>query len=796
MVKLDEAIGGIGAYVGVKQQYALEPVLIKRLAVKHGQSPETVSALLDTVLSLVYAPLDLKGILGVRRTLEILVEEILALDSEVEEESEVAQDILSDFFDFLETCPPDSDMRKGKIYYKDDPFYKCYLKAFASEDDISQKDKEECFRFFCRAIAASMKREHAAEHVTGTQNSYGLAIRVFMRYLPAEIKRARLYDPTRMSEYISKAIAFFDVKRSKNRTRSKDRTDELTDTALGYIVDLKRAFRIKGKFGSGRGEAPEPIETEKVEPFVFEPESPAAGNPVNTKGSEKYWIPPAVPGLRVKKPRPRDGDNPDDGDEAVPDEWLFPGGDASPASVPKPPSLDFRLADTLHLRYFNFFFDAQFLNLFHLAQLHLYVHEHWSTATPQLQATMMVSLLSCHTGSDPREVANLGIADSEQTVDLNEYDLIIVRKGDGFILYRRTIIERKPKTDEDSRFKISSEVQYTLPAFLAYYLLNSKLNIAKPGYLFGVPPDFDRPTINIDTIKAFLAGANKKYLLNLTPSRLARSFFPMYSGRCGLDPLIACYVSGDDMMMHSAALHYVRIWASSLDKSYLSAADMVAEKICKNLQTMIECKLLPKSQASENLDGILNMKSGSLAGRKSIVYGSPFAASADDVWMFVEDLKLHIRRRRWRNIVERHNLYTCYLYLCLQFSFAHRPRNVIAYTLASLTRGAHVVIADKLSKAYREERLLPVNNVLANLCRNYIDGQPVVIEYIARKIRPQLTREPKPSPLAFITVEGRWQKFTISNFHEYLQKARVPYCFDNKMPLTLCADATLRKGLL
>ena len=786
MIRLDEATKAIADFIGDKQHYDLEPLTIRRLAVKYGQPSETVQDLLDTIRSLVYTPLELTAIIHVRRVLNILVEEILS--SVADNEAEVVQDILSDFFAVLEGCYADSPMRKGKIYYKKDPFYKCYLEMFASADSISKEDREDCFRFFCRLIARAMRLEHVSKHSTSTQSNYGLAIRVFIRYLPAVIKQARayIYSKSKLEEYINAAITHFDVQKLKNETGT------LTNIAERYIVELKRSFLVEGRFGKGRIVALELVETSTRKPFVFDTESPTGGE--DDRGSERHWIPPAVPGLRVKVRLPHDVDDPIDGEEAVPEDLFFPGGDAASASLPKPPRLDFRLADSLHLRYFKFFFDMQFLNLSHFSKLHLYVHEHWNSATPQLQATMTASLLSLHTGSDPSVVANLGIAASEETVDLDKHDLVIVRTDDAFILYRRTVIVRKRKSEEIFNFEISSTVRYTIPAFLGYYLLNSKLNITKPGYVFGEPPDFERLIINIDTIKAFLGRVNKKHSLDITPSRLAGSFFPMYSGRCGLDPLITCYVSGDEMMMHSAALHYVRIRASSLDESYLSAARMVAEKISKNMQKMIEYKLLPESQALEHLQSILSFEQISLAGGKTIVYGSPFAAEADDVRRFVEDIKTHICRPRWINIVERHNLYTCYLYLCLQFSFAHRPRNVIAYALASLTSGSHAVIADKLSRVYREERLLPVNDVLAKLCQNYNDGQTAVLEHIARKIRPELTIEPKPGPLSFITEAGRWRKFNISNFRTELKKAGLPYRFDNKMPRHFVRTRLSEKG--
>ena len=388
----------------------------------------------------------------------------------------------------------------------------------------------------------------------------------------------------------------------------------------------------------------------------------------------------------------------------------------------------------------------------------------------------------------------MGLASSEKTVDLDRYDLIIVRTDDSFILYRKTVIERKRKNDEIFNVELSQVVQFTLPAFISNYLLNSKLNISRPGFVFGEPPYFKKPMINIDSIGAFLDCVNKQHSLALTPSRLARSFSPMYSGRCGLDPLITCYVSGDDMMMYSAALHYVRISAANLDESYLSTAHTVAEKISKNIEEMVKHKLLPKSPAAEDLRHILSKEQVSMTGGKSIAYGSPFAATTDDVYQFLKELKSHIQRRRWVNIVERHNLYTCYLFLCLQFSFAHRPRNQIAYALTSLISGSHAVIADKLSRAYREERLLPVNDVLAKSCRYYIAGQTKVLEYVACKLRPELTKEPRPGPLVFITEKGRWRKFSLSTFRSELSDAGLPYPFDNKMPRHFVRTRLYEKG--
>src|SRR5271169_1498671 len=90
-----------------------------------------------------------------------------------------------------------------------------------------------------------------------------------------------------------------------------------------------------------------------------------------------------------------------------------------------------------------------------------------------------------------------------------------------------------------------------------------------------------------------------------------------------------------------------------------------------------------------------------------LMYGSPFVPQTEELKIYIKSVSSAIKAQKWKNIITRHNLYTCYSVLATQFNFAHRPRNGMDYSFSSFCAGADEVIHyeilnDKLSKVYRE----------------------------------------------------------------------------------------------
>lgn len=760
----------LSEYTAELRQYQIKTAVYERLSARYKIDPADLTGFINMALSLLSVPTDGTALVHCRRAMLILVEEIV-LRSAAKEGIELVIAILNDFFDDMESDHENTKTQTKKISITKEPCFALYMEAFDSVEPVTEAVRDTCFRFFCRMMAAVLKTEETKKHQISTKEHYTRALRNFLKYLPAEIKQSAQYRYSDRAMYVKAAIANFDLRHCNNKS------SELTATAKNYLDLLDRAI-CRQEFGHGRDE----LQVKESRNKDVSGEGAGDGDQKKTKKR----IPPLIEVPREKKGT---GD-----DEELPDEFIWSGGPPSMGVVSRPPHLDFRLADALHLRYYHLFFDDEFLNLYHYALIHLATEEAWQEAPFQKRAAMFTTLMSMHTGSDPSDICNLAYGCDDKSLDFEQNPLYLLKQSDRYVLYRKAPVERISEDHKKAGQPVTTLVRFTLPPYLAHYLNNSKFNSKTAGYVFAESDSASKPEINIDGIRAWLKILNKKYTLNLTPKRLKRSFFPFFVGRCMLDPIESCYISGQDMMLYSAPLHYVRISANTIESSYLRVAKLAANKIGRNLDLMLKEGYVSDSASAHIVRQILLDCWPIDQQYKGLAYGSPYVPAVNDLRKYLDKLGSKITKLRWRNIITRHNLYICLLAICFQFSFAHRSRNEMPYALEELIDRSHITIQDKDSARYREYRELPVNRILRQYCVNMKKSEELVCDYIAMKLRPEIMKELRPSALSFISQEGHWESFSVKKFNAVLNDSDCKYPFDQKMPRHFVRTVLQDKG--
>jgi hypothetical protein len=123
-----------------------------------------------------------------------------------------------------------------------------------------------------------------------------------------------------------------------------------------------------------------------------------------------------------------------------------------------------------------------------------------------------------------------------------------------------------------------------------------------------------------------------------------------------------------------------------------------------------------------------------------------------------------------------------YTYLCMQFSFAYRPRNSIPYRFSEFARDEYEIINDKLSHIYREERILPPSDILESLAEEIRDNFKRVKMYLAKRINPAMLRFSPSEFYFFLSEKGDSEDFNLKRLKDYLSIASLPYPFVLKMP--------------
>lgn len=429
--------------------------------------------------------------------------------------------------------------------------------------------------------------------------------------------------------------------------------------------------------------------------------------------------------------------------------------------------------DLIHLQNFHFYWDEKCLNLFHLAILYhsLDVLARNYHVDGSLIRAYFHFLM--HTGMHAGRLLDLDCSLGD-TVPDSTPELVNVN-GVWYILNPRPV-ERKDDDRDEHCLPISKKTYIPIPQRLVE-MLPGKL---PEKYVFSYKNENKVKRISQDSVHYFLRYVNaafQRYRLRITLARIRSSFQPLYCDRFGLDAVIACHVSGrDHHRLYGSQLHYTHVPHQKLAEQYLNAYDIVDTHIRKNLSECVERGLIFDSfEEVDSVKTVVPRVSG-FAG-----YGSPYIPEESYLRKMIETLKDKIRTET--DVLVRHNLYVIYCYLGTQFVTGLRPRKDPATGWIHVnSKTGTILINDKLSSKYREERILPLPGVLLRLLSNMRAGYDALQKNIRWHYVISWQEDRAGQTFYLIDSEGLFKSFTTKDMILWLDKIGIIYPFPPNMP--------------
>ena len=439
---------------------------------------------------------------------------------------------------------------------------------------------------------------------------------------------------------------------------------------------------------------------------------------------------------------------------------------------------DKRWIDNFHLRNFHFYWQKKHLGLFHYGLLYQAMRDIWNKKPVTASRTLVLYFyLLIHTGMSTKKLLDLQPCEKATALDKDKAELRKI--GTRYYILNPTVVNLKTKPEPGICYPTSGKVYIPVPNKITNLFPS---DIMKHKYVFRYKIDNKLKHLEPKLIFAFLEDINRsfnRYQPKLTLARITSSFQPLYHGHYGLDPIVACHISGKDRQrLFGSQMHYIYVKHTTLAKSYLSTFSTVDYNIQKNLNECIADKLI-------RIEG-----KPTLAKKAEIDvthddhfdgYGSPFIPMNDYLAKMISTIEKSIRNEK--EIILRHNLYIIYTYLALQFSTSLRPRNnpQLPWTRFNAQAGT-ILIKDKLSQRYREERLLPLPDITLTLLRNLKSGSVTVHDFIARNLNMIDQSEKAKLMLFFINETGRFTPVTIKEMNKRLSDIGINYDLPPNMP--------------
>ncbi|MDA8422198.1 MAG: tyrosine-type recombinase/integrase [Nitrospiraceae bacterium] len=450
--------------------------------------------------------------------------------------------------------------------------------------------------------------------------------------------------------------------------------------------------------------------------------------------------------------------------------------------------------NTVTNRNYLFFWDNKTAGLFHFAFLYEAFDTGREKKDPEIDAVILYLLILMHTGIDPRELLDLvayGTFDTPQTIMLQKI-------GDRCYILNPAIVKLERLPQEASCLKTSDHVYIPLPEAIALYIPESPVD---KRYIFSYRKKNKITRLSFDQIERFLGNLNSDYAVNnlveeqyrhglrLTMKKIANAFFTVYSCYYGLDQFIACHISGKaHQELMGAQLHYVHIPHELLEREYLRIFAFVDFGIRKILydcssQGLTRTVVLPPQEITTKpvkLD---------LPG-----YGSSSIPSLSYVTRRIATLKKAISNEQ--NIVRRHNLYTVYLYLGIQFSTTLRPHDdPQLFWRQYNSRAGIIVINDKDSGKYLEERILPLPKRIRRLLDNMYERRFTLFSYVRQNLCMSYQRGKTESIFFTIEDNGVYKDLTFDVIRRTFESLGLDYKVPTNMPRHFSSNYLYHRGI-
>jgi hypothetical protein len=191
--------------------------------------------------------------------------------------------------------------------------------------------------------------------------------------------------------------------------------------------------------------------------------------------------------------------------------------------------------------------------------------------------------------------------------------------------------------------------------------------------------------------------------------KLIRSFFPLYVTRLGLDPIVACYVSGRAPRIFATQLFYCRLSADRLVSEYWRKAAQ-ADRLIRRAAAALDIRLVDAGHSSVSRPSMAGGYGSRVVPRWETIPGFGAAVRAE--------LRRHESQRQEAEGIVYHNLYSAYAWTLAQLASGARPTKEGGVTRAVGTpHPTRLRLDDKQSSRHLEWRTQRRSTILDALRR-------------------------------------------------------------------------------
>jgi len=711
------------------------------------------------ILRLVDIPENLQGLLALEPCILYLVKHTanLLTIAPVEDKDAILA-IIAKFYAIVKTSSKPEDL----IMYNDKPLNENSLLSRFHYDayDFSLLTDQSCPLYFAYGYLLHKRIRHNGQCglEEKTVEDYIRSARYFFKYMPIEIKSKKVHPTIIPFEYVSAFIAEYNRRETSSPT-------PLNKNATKYKKTFNRLLdRWDGKPSPRLGYIP------------YDELDPVDGDITILDKDEGEYQNIAII---------RDEDDPQVQEEPFNEsEFGYIKKNSNEDIVDKKPKLSRKWSDLVNLRSFHYPWDAKHLNLFHYAVLYQALCSNYEKDEKSALIVLYLLLL-IHTGINHRLLLLLTVNDL-----LDPEDYLLLKKINGrYYILNTSFIFRKEKMQNNHCYQSSSIIYIPIPDEIMALFRDRIRN----GLVFNyINKNGILTQLTTDHIKAFLGkevsneADYKKYNLRITPSKITSSFLTLYNMRGGLDELVSTYISGHDYhRLYGAQAHYIHIPHANLEKEYLSSFHTVNKLIIDNYRESIKLRFFGdyKNGDPDFIKKLSNIeKPSNIIVNKSLDgYGSAIIVKDDYIYKLINALKDKIQRSQ--NPIQKHNYYTCYAYLALQFGTGMRPRNNPNLTWENFNSDLEIfTIRDKESVKFHEVRTVPLTNSLALLLCKMRGGFVRLQHFIALHHYPSIFTKEQSNIFFFVSGNGHFIDFDLDNMSTLLQSVIPDYNLPSNMP--------------
>lgn len=452
--------------------------------------------------------------------------------------------------------------------------------------------------------------------------------------------------------------------------------------------------------------------------------------------------------------------------------------------VDKKPKLARKWSDLVNLQSFHYPWDVKHLNLFHYAILYKAIAEVYEFGNSSKLTIIAIYLtMLIHTGIPFKKLLKLTVSGNDDKTD----DLMLRNIHGKYYVISPSFIVRRDSFQSKHCYEPSPSTYIPVPD----EIIQMFDNLPTSGRVFIFKNDAGSLTeLSTVHINSFLnkyvkkERTHRRFNLQISLSKITSSFLTLYSSRCGLDQLICTHICGHDYYrLYSAQAHYVHVPHALLEEQYLNAFCLANTMIFKNYFDCLKLSFFaPFESKPPFFYAMQKIKPSKRQGDKLLKgYGSSIIVKDAYHANVMRSLKSKIKKES--NPIDRHNLYTCYTYLALQFCTGMRPRNYPELTWENFNEILNTItISDKESARLHEIRTAPLANNVARLLSNMRVGYDKLRSFIALHHYPSILSKKHNDIFFFINGKGRHVDFDLDNLEILIRSVVDDYDLPANMP--------------